>query len=120
MCYAARKLGRPVSWRGDRSEEFLAAHMARDQHSARRSRSTAKDASSRSHRGARQHRRGAGRLFGHHPAATHAEGATTVYRVPVVDYRLDRPRRGKLLVGGQDLLHDQEAVRAHEAARRSR
>jgi carbon-monoxide dehydrogenase large subunit len=32
VCYAARKLGRPVKWRGDRSEEFLAAHMARDQH----------------------------------------------------------------------------------------
>jgi carbon-monoxide dehydrogenase large subunit len=31
-CYAARKLGRPVKWRGDRSEEFLAAHMGRDQH----------------------------------------------------------------------------------------
>jgi aerobic carbon-monoxide dehydrogenase large subunit len=33
VCYAARKLGRPVRWRGDRSEEFLAAHMGRDQHS---------------------------------------------------------------------------------------
>ena len=32
VCYAARKLGRPVKWRGERSEEFLAAHMARDQH----------------------------------------------------------------------------------------
>jgi carbon-monoxide dehydrogenase large subunit len=31
-CYAARKLARPVKWRGDRSEEFLAAHMGRDQH----------------------------------------------------------------------------------------
>src|SRR5262245_26100459 len=31
-CYAARKLGRPVKWCADRSEEFLAAHMARDQH----------------------------------------------------------------------------------------
>jgi carbon-monoxide dehydrogenase large subunit len=30
--YAARKLGRPVRWRGDRSEEFLAAHMGRDMH----------------------------------------------------------------------------------------
>src|SRR5437762_3884728 len=27
VCYAARKLGRPVRWRGDRAEEFLAAHM---------------------------------------------------------------------------------------------
>src|SRR3954464_2732074 len=32
VCYAARKLGRPVRWRGDRAEEFLAAHMGRDQH----------------------------------------------------------------------------------------
>jgi carbon-monoxide dehydrogenase large subunit len=32
VCYAARKLGRPVKWRGERSEEFLGAHMARDQH----------------------------------------------------------------------------------------
>jgi len=32
VCYAARKLGRPVRWRGERSEEFLAAHMGRDQH----------------------------------------------------------------------------------------
>ena len=31
-CYAARKIGRPVKWRGERSEEFLAAHMGRDQH----------------------------------------------------------------------------------------
>jgi carbon-monoxide dehydrogenase large subunit len=31
-CYAARKLGRPVKWRGERSEEFLGAHMGRDQH----------------------------------------------------------------------------------------
>ena len=30
-CYAARKLGRPVRWRADRSEEFLAAHAGRDQ-----------------------------------------------------------------------------------------
>ncbi|MGH6629211.1 MAG: xanthine dehydrogenase family protein molybdopterin-binding subunit, partial [Burkholderiales bacterium] len=28
----ARKLARPVKWRADRSEEFLAAHMGRDQH----------------------------------------------------------------------------------------
>jgi len=32
VCYAARKLGRQVKWRGERSEEFLAAHMGRDQH----------------------------------------------------------------------------------------
>ncbi|MEO8719250.1 MAG: molybdopterin cofactor-binding domain-containing protein, partial [Burkholderiales bacterium] len=32
VAFAARKLGRPVRWRGDRSEEFLAAHMGRDMH----------------------------------------------------------------------------------------
>jgi aerobic carbon-monoxide dehydrogenase large subunit len=32
LCYAARKLGRPVKWRAERSEDFLAAHMGRDQH----------------------------------------------------------------------------------------
>ena len=32
VCYAARKLSRPVKWRGERSEDFLAAHMGRDQH----------------------------------------------------------------------------------------
>ncbi len=30
-CFAARKLGRPVKWRAERSEEFLAAHHGRDQ-----------------------------------------------------------------------------------------
>ena len=32
VCYAARKLARPVKWRAERSEEFLGAHMGRDQH----------------------------------------------------------------------------------------
>ncbi|TAK45924.1 MAG: xanthine dehydrogenase family protein molybdopterin-binding subunit [Betaproteobacteria bacterium] len=32
VCHAARRLGRPVRWRAERSEEFLAAHMGRDQH----------------------------------------------------------------------------------------
>jgi carbon-monoxide dehydrogenase large subunit len=31
VCHAAKKLGRPVKWRAERSEEFLAAHMGRDQ-----------------------------------------------------------------------------------------
>ena len=31
LCYAARKLGRPVKWRAERSEDFLASHMGRDQ-----------------------------------------------------------------------------------------
>jgi carbon-monoxide dehydrogenase large subunit len=33
VCYAARKLRRPVKWRADRSEDFLSGHMGRDQHS---------------------------------------------------------------------------------------
>ncbi len=32
VAHAAKKLGRPVRWRGERSEEFLAAHMGRDMH----------------------------------------------------------------------------------------
>jgi carbon-monoxide dehydrogenase large subunit len=36
VCHAARKLGRPVKWRADRAEDFLAAHMGRDQHSRAR------------------------------------------------------------------------------------
>jgi len=36
VCYAARKLGRPVRWRADRGEDFLAAHMGRDQHNKAR------------------------------------------------------------------------------------
>ena len=36
VCYAAKKLGRPVKWRAERGEDFLAAHMGRDQqHRAR-------------------------------------------------------------------------------------
>ena len=31
VCHASRKLGRPVKWRAERSEDFLAAHMGRDQ-----------------------------------------------------------------------------------------
>src|SRR5437868_1324435 len=31
VCYAAKKLARPVRWRAERSEDFLAAHMGRDQ-----------------------------------------------------------------------------------------
>ena len=36
VCYAARKLGRPARWRADRAEDFLAAHMGRDQHNKAR------------------------------------------------------------------------------------
>jgi carbon-monoxide dehydrogenase large subunit len=31
VCHAAKKLGRPVKWRAERGEEFLAAHAGRDQ-----------------------------------------------------------------------------------------
>jgi carbon-monoxide dehydrogenase large subunit len=34
VCYAARKLGRPVRWRAERSEDFLSGHMGRDQHAS--------------------------------------------------------------------------------------
>ncbi|HEX9396777.1 MAG TPA: xanthine dehydrogenase family protein molybdopterin-binding subunit [Burkholderiales bacterium] len=88
VCHAARKLGRPVKWRADRSEEFLAAHMGRDQHYRG---SLALD--------------GEGRILALRmemlanigavpvgssamiPLAMVAKVVTSVYRVPVVDYR---------------------------------
>ncbi|HEY1290817.1 MAG TPA: xanthine dehydrogenase family protein molybdopterin-binding subunit [Burkholderiales bacterium] len=89
VCYAARKLGRPVRWRGERSEEFLAAHMGRDQ---RVKASLALDRE--------------GRILGLRTEALANIGAvpvgssaiiplqltpkvqTTVYRVPAVHYRV--------------------------------
>ena len=89
VCYAARKLGRPVKWRADRAEEFLAAHMARDQH----------------YRGALALDRD-GRILALRmemlanigavpvgssamiPLAMVAKVATSAYRVPAVDYRI--------------------------------
>lgn len=86
-CYAARKLARPVKWRADRSEDFLAAHMGRDQHFKAK---LALDAE--------------GRIlalkmemlgnFGSVPVGSTAmvplmvgpKVVTSVYRVPVVDY----------------------------------
>ena len=88
VCHAARKLGRPVKWRADRSEEFLASHMGRDQHYQG---SLALDRE--------------GRILGLRmdmlanigavpvgssaiiPLAMVAKVVTSVYRVPVVDYR---------------------------------
>ena len=88
LCYAARKLGRPAKWRADRSEEFLAAHMSRDQHDEAE---LALDAE--------------GRILGLRARVTANFGATpvgstaiiplfigpkvltTVYDVPAVDYR---------------------------------
>ena len=89
VCHAARKLGRPVRWRGERSEEFLAAHMGRDQ---RVRASLALDRE--------------GRILGLRTEALANIGAvpvgssaiiplqltpkvqTTVYRVPAVHYRV--------------------------------
>ena len=102
VCYAARKLGRPVRWRGERSEEFLAAHMGRDQHVQGEPRARSRRTHPRaSHRGARQHRRGAGRLFGHHPAAAHAEGA---------DHGVSRAGRALPRAGGAHAHHGDRRV----------
>ena len=88
-CFAARKLARPVKWRAERSEEFLAAHMGRDQHCRAK---LALDAS--------------GRVlalkmeilanFGAVPVGSTAmiplmltpKVVTSVYHVPAVDYRI--------------------------------
>ena len=89
VCYAARKLGRPVKWRADRSEEFLAAHMARDQHYKG---ALALDAEGRilalrmesvANMGAVPV--GSSAMI---PLAMVAKVATSAYRVPVVDYRI--------------------------------
>ena len=88
VCYAARKLGRPVKWRAERSEEFLAAHMARDQHY------TAALALDRDGRILALRMEmlanigsvpvGSSAMI---PLAMVAKVATSAYRVPVVDYR---------------------------------
>jgi carbon-monoxide dehydrogenase large subunit len=89
VCHAARKLGRPVKWRGDRSEDFLAAHMGRDQQFRA---SLALDAGGKilalkvdvlANFGAVP--------VGSTPLVPMMVGpkvATSVYRVPVVDYRV--------------------------------
>ena len=89
VCHAAKKLGRPVKWRAERSEEFLAAHMGRDQH-FRAELALDKD----------------GRILGLRtdilgnigavpvgssaiiPLALGPKVQATVYHVPVVDYRV--------------------------------
>ncbi len=89
VCYAAWKLGRPVKWRAERAEDFLAAHMGRDQH----------------HEAELALDRDAGVLglrvrtlgnFGATPVGSSAivplllgpKVQTTVYHVPAVDYRV--------------------------------
>jgi carbon-monoxide dehydrogenase large subunit len=89
VCYAARKLGRPVKWRADRSEEFLAAHMARDQHYRaalaldRDGRILALRMEMLANIGAVPV--GSSAMI---PLAMVAKVATSAYRVPVVDYRM--------------------------------
>ena len=89
VCYAARKLGRPVKWRADRSEEFLAAHMGRDQHYSaslaldREGRILALRMEMLANIGAVPV--GSSAMI---PLAMVAKVVTSVYRVPVVDYRI--------------------------------
>src|SRR5438034_2927043 len=89
VCHAAHKLGRPVRWRGERSEEFLSAHMGRDQHNKA---SLALDREGRI-LGLRVETLG---NIGAVPVGSSAiipmtlspKVQTTVYRVPVVHYRV--------------------------------
>jgi aerobic carbon-monoxide dehydrogenase large subunit len=89
VCHAARKLGRPVKWRADRSEEFLAAHMGRDQHYTaamaleRDGRILALRMEMLANIGATPV--GSSAMI---PLAMVAKVVTSVYRVPVVDYRI--------------------------------
>jgi carbon-monoxide dehydrogenase large subunit len=89
VCYAARKLGRPVKWRADRAEEFLAAHMARDQHYRaalaldREGRILALRMEMIANIGAVPV--GSSAMI---PLAMVAKVATSAYRVPAVDYRI--------------------------------
>lgn len=87
VAYAARKLGRPVRWRGDRSEEFLAAHMGRDMHFKaalaldKDGRILALKLHSLGNMGAVPV--GSSAMI---PLAMVAKVVTSVYRVPAVDY----------------------------------
>ena len=89
VCYAARKLGRPVKWRAERSEEFVAAHMARDQHYTaalaldREGRILALRMEMLANIGAVPV--GSSAMI---PLAMVAKVATSAYRVPAVDYRV--------------------------------
>jgi len=89
VCYAARKLGRPVKWRGDRSEDFLAAHMGRDQHFRA---ALALDAEGRALALKVDMLANFGAVpVGSTPLVPMMVGpkvATSVYRVPAVDYRV--------------------------------
>jgi carbon-monoxide dehydrogenase large subunit len=89
VCYAARKLGRPVRWRGERGEEFLAAHMGRDQHASaslaldREGRILALRVDTLANLGAVPV--GSSAII---PLQLTPKVQTTVYRVPAVHYRV--------------------------------
>jgi carbon-monoxide dehydrogenase large subunit len=88
VAYAARKLGRPVRWRGERSEEFLAAHMGRDMH-FKAALALDKDGRILALRLHMLGNMGAVPVGSSAmiPLAMVAKVQTSVYRVPVVDYR---------------------------------
>ena len=87
VCHAARVLACPVKWRGERSEDFLAAHMGRDQHYRaslaldREGRILALRMTMHANIGATPV--GSSAMI---PLAMVAKVVTSVYRVPEVDY----------------------------------
>ncbi len=89
VCYAARKLGRAVRWRAERGEDFLAAHMGRDQHNRariafdREGRILALEVASVANIGAVPV--GSSAII---PLQLTPKVQTTVYHVPVVHYRV--------------------------------
>ena len=89
VCHAARKLGRPVRWRADRAEDFLAAHMGRDQHNKARialdrdGKVLALDVETLGNIGAVPV--GSSAII---PLQLTAKVQTTVYHVPLVHYRV--------------------------------
>ena len=89
VCYAARKLGRPVRWRADRAEDFLAAHMGRDQYNTARialdaqGRILALDVDTLGNIGATPV--GSSAII---PLALGPKVQTTVYHVPLIHYRV--------------------------------
>jgi carbon-monoxide dehydrogenase large subunit len=89
VCYAARKLGRPVRWRADRAEDFLAAHMGRDQYNTARialdaqGRILALDVDTLGNIGATPV--GSSAII---PLSLGPKVQTTVYHVPLIHYRV--------------------------------
>ncbi len=89
VCHATRKLGRPVRWRAERAEDFLAAHMGRDQYNTARlaldadGRILALDVDTLGNIGATPV--GSSAII---PLVLGPKVQTTVYHVPVVHYRV--------------------------------